>query len=167
MINSTLSVASFTKASLRLSLSFIFFTVTFLSITSASYASDQEYKILQSTNQQRKKVGLRPLVINEKLMNVARSHSAAMAKAGKMSHNLHGQDLVSRVKKSGYGYVAIGENIGQSASGRDMVKMWMNSYHHKQNILNREFRSIGIGIAVAPNGTKYYTQVFGKVRVTY
>lgn len=39
----------------------------------------------------------------------------------------------------------------------------MNSPGHRANILNPQFRDIGIGVAGSPNGP-YYTQDFGAQR---
>jgi uncharacterized protein YkwD len=162
MFNYLSSSSRLMQMALKSSLSFLFFIVTVVSVTSTSFATPQEYEILQLTNQQRIAANLKPLKFNDKLVKAAREQSNAMAKAGKLSHSLHGQDLVSRVKKAGYWYVALGENIGQASSGAEMVKMWMSSENHKQNILNPQFTSIGIGIKVAADGKKYYTQVFAK-----
>ena len=40
----------------------------------------------------------------------------------------------------------------------------MGSQQHRENILKREFREIGIGVARNEDGEIYYTQVFGTPR---
>ncbi len=52
----------------------------------------------------------------------------------------------------------VGENIGYGTSSKatpgSMVDAWMNSPAHRENILNADFRAIGIGVVVGtPAGT--------------
>ena len=123
--------------------------------------SDQESEILDLTNQQRKKSGRAPLKINSKLMKVAQTQSSNMAYAHNLSHTVKGQ-LASRVKKSSYSYSYVAENIAQSSSAKRVIQMWMKSRGHRDNLLNKSVKEVGIGITVASNGDKYYTMVFGK-----
>ncbi len=61
----------------------------------------------------------------------------------------------SRLRRAGYLKSGLrrwlyGENIAYGtqayASPRAMVKAWMNSPEHRANILNPEFRDIGVGV---------------------
>jgi uncharacterized protein YkwD len=136
-----------------------------LALASAAFASSQEAAILFVTNQKRAKAHLKPLKYNPKLAAVAREQSALMVSANTLSHEVHGKDLPCRVKKAHYSYRCIAENIATASGGMSadaLVNMWMSSKGHRHNILNGRFDEIGIGIKVAPNGTVYYTQVFGK-----
>jgi uncharacterized protein YkwD len=128
--------------------------------------SDDEQAILDLTNKARKKEKLPPLKASEALFKVARAHSANMAKQGKMEHVLDNKNPAQRVKAGGYRYSYVGENVaaGNGWSLEDVFQVWMDSETHKKNILAREFREIGIGIA-RDDGTKlYYTQVFASPR---
>ena len=65
-----------------------------------------------------------------------------------------GKDVVDRLY--GVGYLGgrfswtVGENIAWGAGGRGsprkIVKVWMNSPGHRQNMLSPRFRDIGIGV---------------------
>ena len=88
-----------------------------------------------------------------------------MYKEGYFSHtSLDGRTMVDRVKETGItlgGYV-LGENI---ASGqRDAVEVnyaWIKSFGHRENILDKEFRELGVGVYNDDmKGTPYYTEVF-------
>src|SRR5205807_320948 len=101
--------------------------------------------------------------VNPTLCEVARAHSANMAKKEKMEHVLDGKNPAQRVKSAGYRYRRMGENIAYSTQLRPkrVVAGWMNSPMHRENILNEKFREIGVGIARDKDGNVYYTQVFG------
>ena len=51
----------------------------------------------------------------------------------------------------GYSFRTAAENTGRGfASGRRAVEWWMNSPKHRDNILLRKAREVGVGIAVSP-----------------
>ena len=125
--------------------------------------SEEEQKILDQANEARKEEKLPPLKPNPTLFKVARAHSANMAKQEKMDHVLDGKNPADRVKAAGYKYSDIGENIaeGENWPLTNVHKAWMESEHHRENILKGKFTEIGIGIARGESGKTYYTQVFG------
>jgi uncharacterized protein YkwD len=128
--------------------------------------SADEQKILELTNKAREKDKLGPLKPNPVLTEVARAHSANMAKQGKMEHDLDGKTSAQRVKAAGYEYSWTGENIamGENWSIQGVFKGWMDSPPHRENILNANYKEIGIGIAKDKDGKDYFTQVFGTRR---
>jgi uncharacterized protein YkwD len=45
---------------------------------------------------------------------------------------------------------------------REAVHVWMQSERHRDNVLNRDLREIGVGYAVNPaNAQRYWVQDFG------
>jgi uncharacterized protein YkwD len=132
----------------------------------APQLSADEQKILDLTNAAREKEKLPALKLNQVLLKVARAHSANMARQGKMDHVLDGKKPHERVKDAGYDYSYMGENIAWTTGDPPAVvfKGWMNSEHHRENILGEHYTEIGIGIARTDKGEVYYTQVFGKPR---
>jgi uncharacterized protein YkwD len=45
----------------------------------------------------------------------------------------------------------------------DAIATWMSSTAgHKENMLNKDYTEIGIGIAADKDGQRYWTQVFAK-----
>jgi uncharacterized protein YkwD len=129
----------------------------------------EEKRVLDLTNEARKKEGLPPLKANAVLSRVARAHSANMAKQGKAEHVLDGKDPPRRISDAGYRYALWGENIYYTsdqgaAASRGAVKWWLGSSGHRANILHKGFQEIGIGLARSDDGTTYYTQVFGTPR---
>jgi uncharacterized protein YkwD len=126
-------------------------------------------------NRERSARGLPALRENAKLRKAAEGHSAHMVDAQFFAHDAPGgQDMVDRILGAGYARDAgwsLGENIawgtGGLATAAEIQRAWMRSAGHKANILRRQFRDIGIGIALgAPidDGGPYgatYTADFG------
>ncbi len=122
-----------------------------------------EKEILDLTNKEREKEKLPALEFNPVLVKVARDHSANMAKKRELNHVLDDKNPGQRVEAAGYHWMNVGENIasGEAEMPAVVVKRWMESKLHRENILNKEFREIGIGIAKNDKGEVYSTQVFG------
>ena len=125
--------------------------------------SDDEKTILDLTNAERAMEKLPPLVPNALLFQAARDHTANMAKKGEMKHVLDGKDVVARLDDVKYDFRKCGENIAMSdgASLKEIMKNWMESKGHRENILDPAFTEIGIGTARNDKGELYYTQEFG------
>ena len=137
-----------------------------------------ETYIFQYTNEERLANGVSQLSLNPCLSTTARDHSADMAANDFFSHdNLRGEDPSERAarhgcpttKPMGGGYwIGVGENIGWTYNigstsqdvARAMMDGWMNSPGHRQNILNPQYSSIGIGVAESSNGKYISTQDF-------
>ena len=126
-------------------------------------------KVFELTNDQRQQAGLQPLQMNQKLDDTAEAHSQDMAVNHYFSHNsLDGSSASARADKEGYNYSTFGENIAAGqATPEDVVQAWMNSPGHRANILNPNFKDIGIGYYYLANDSgyhSYWTQDFGTVR---
>jgi uncharacterized protein YkwD len=124
--------------------------------------TDDEQRLLELTNQERKKQDVPPLRPNPVLFKVARAHSANMARQEKMAHELDGKNPYQRIKEAGYAYYTAGENVANGDVGvEEIMKAWMASPKHRDNILNAKFTEIGLGLSRNDKGVVYYTQVFG------
>jgi uncharacterized protein YkwD len=103
-------------------------------------------------NAERAQHGLGKLRQNERLRKAARRHSRAMVKRGFFEHTSPtGSTMVGRVSRAGYrSWASLGENIawgsGHLATPGAIVRGWMNSPGHRDNILRGRFREIGIGV---------------------
>lgn len=123
-------------------------------------------RVLELTNLQRKKVGVPPLRLQDKLAECAIWKARDMASKNYFSHDdANGRGLAERVTSFGYGsWTAVGENIaaGQE-SPEEVVDGWMKSPSHRQNLLSADYAEIGIGYAVALKGEyhTYWVQEFG------
>ncbi|USQ85006.1 CAP domain-containing protein [Streptomyces phaeoluteigriseus] len=122
-----------------------------------------EAEVVDRTNRERARAGLRPLAVDPLLATAARAHSADMVARSFYSHTSpEGGRPWDRAAAAGSARRTIGENIacGQR-SPAEVVEGWMNSPGHRANILKPAFTHIGVGFAGGgPSGT-YWTQLFG------
>jgi uncharacterized protein YkwD len=129
--------------------------------------------MLQLLNRERRTHHLRPLKMDQKLVNSAHSHNLAMAKADLMSHQVPGEAFFAdRITAAHYNWMAAGENIGwnsdQSRPGlraleRDMYNEKAPDNGHRLNILDRSFRNVGIDVYFDKSNHKmWFTQDFGQ-----
>lgn len=124
--------------------------------TGSLTASQQN--VLRLTNDERAKVGLAALRPNPALMKAAQDYAALMARERHFSHTgPDGSRPRDRAQQAGYPSSFCGENIalGQK-SAAEALRSWMSSKGHRENILNREYREIGVGHEGA-----YWVQLFG------
>lgn len=125
----------------------------------ASQISAYEQKVIDLTNQERSKNGLKPLILDTELSKVAREKSKDMQGNGYFSHTspTYGSPF-DMMKKFGISYKAAGENIAMGQrTPEEVVQAWMNSEGHRKNILNASFTHIGVGHIAEGN---YWTQMF-------
>jgi uncharacterized protein YkwD len=128
-------------------------------------ATDEEKVFVELTNKERAREKLPPYKINATLCKVARAHAENMARQDKMEHVLDGKTPTNRVNESGYAWRRVGENIAwaEDLPAEKVMQGWMESPHHRDNILHKEFTEIGIGLAHKGKEV-YYTQVFAQPR---
>lgn len=129
--------------------------------------TDDEAKCLRVLNDERVARGLKPLAVDETLTKVARLHSQDMYKRNYFSHLEPGPEqynpLDRYVRLLGYRPTCVvGENIATCTGPMIgfMHKSLMESPTHKENILDREYKYVGIGIWMAPDGRTWLTQMF-------
>jgi len=118
--------------------------------------------IFNRVNGDRAANGLSALTWNAQLYCLSTDWSAQMASTG----NLHHRDLNAVIRSPAYSaYRTLGENVLRGPtgmSGAQMQDAWMASAAHRANVLSTSFSSIGIGLAISPDGTQVYaTQNFG------
>jgi uncharacterized protein YkwD len=111
-------------------------------------------------NSERTKAGCSPVTLNVKLTKAAQDHSEDMAAHQDMSHTgSDGSDPGDRITRAGYSWSTYGENVAYGyATAESVMAGWMSSPGHKRNILNCEFKEIGVGLAQPYD---YWTQDFG------
>jgi uncharacterized protein YkwD len=125
-----------------------------------------ERDAFQLINTERGLAGLNALKWNDQIAEVARLHSANMARYDFFSHQgLDGKMVDDRAGKLGlYNWSAIGENIafmkGYDDPVNQAVQRWLQSPGHKKNLLGPDWTQTGIGLSVTADGKYYFTQVF-------
>lgn len=130
-------------------------------------------RLLARTNFYRSQFGLAPLTLNAQLTAAARKHSQDMALNDFIGHqSSDGLSTDQRFNRDGYKYAFAGENIGWGYSTpEEVADAWFNETPpndgHRQNILNPNYKEIGIGYYFLKNDTgsqnwhHYWTQDFG------
>jgi uncharacterized protein YkwD len=97
----------------------------------------------------RRQYGLSAVTVDARLMQLAREHAGAMARAGVMSHNAGGA-FATRIAR--YNPSVAAENI--AAGYRDFASVlaeWKRSSGHNANLLKGGVTRIGIASANAPS----------------
>ena len=118
------------------------------------------------------------LTWNDELYAAAYEHSNDLASSDTFSHygsgtasdvtgsnNGNASSFDERIEANGYvNYSTIGENVaGGHVSIEDTVQAWINSPAHCANLMNANFKEVGVAVATNPSSTYgiYWTQNFG------
>ena len=124
-------------------------------------------------NAERARAGAGPLRENPLLERAAEAHSLDMARRKFFEHvNPDGVSDAARIVHTGYPPIFIGENLAwgeeQESAPAMIVRAWMNSPGHRENLLKPNYREIGIGLAYqaperqpVPKQAAIYTTDFG------
>lgn len=127
--------------------------------------------ILGRLNALRAQYGLGGLAVNDLLMRAAQAHADNMAALDRYGdddqngHYLFGQNWEHRANAVGYLWWGLGENVaynrGNSNPAERLMQQWIESSGHLQNMLNANWRDVGVGIAYGASGRIYGVQMFG------
>jgi uncharacterized protein YkwD len=90
-----------------------------------------------------------PLTLSGTLAGVALGHASDMAVHDYFEHqDLSGQSPADRVRAAGYREKLVGENIAYGPkSVEEVVRGWLASPHHCENIMDPRFAQMGLGLA--------------------
>ncbi len=124
----------------------------------------EEAVLLQLHNDYRRMAGIKPLVINTNLQKAAAGHAKWMAEANILSHTgRYNSSFTARLRDAGYRFSYAGENIAMGyATALAVVEGWKKSPGHRANMLNRNFKEVGFGIATSERTRrKYWCVDFG------
>jgi uncharacterized protein YkwD len=126
---------------------------------SANTAAEAE--VLKLVNDERAKVGCSPVAANSALSDLAQTFSEDMAARDFFDHtDPSGLTPWDRAAKAGIASLG-GENIARGqADAAAVMDAWMNSPGHKANILNCDFKTLGVGVHFGTGGP-WWTQDFG------
>ena len=125
----------------------------------SSEVSEFERQVVELTNAERAKQGLKALTLDNELSRVAGIKSQDMKDKNYFDHTspTYGSPF-DMMKSFGISYKAAGENIAMGqTTPQQVVQAWMNSEGHRANIMNANFTHIGVGHVASGN---YWTQMF-------
>ncbi|MFC3575338.1 CAP domain-containing protein [Streptomyces yaanensis] len=120
-----------------------------------------EVQVLKLVNEERAKVGCSPLKQSSPLRKLAEAFSQDMAARNFFDHtDPSGNDPWDRAAALGIRSLG-GENIARGQTTAEAVMdAWMNSPGHRANILNCDFKTLGVGVHFGSGGP-WWTQDFG------
>jgi len=121
----------------------------------ADTVSDEQ-RFVQMINADRAANGLGALTWLPQIVDTSRSHSAEMAQAGNIFHTANLGAIPGA-------WVLLGENVGMGGSVDALHQAFMNSPHHRENILG-SYDKVGIGIVMGGSDgqTIFVTEQFWK-----
>jgi hypothetical protein len=105
--------------------------------------------VIDFTNKERVKQGLAPLKENEKLNLSAKAKAEDLFLRQYFEHESPtGEKVSDLASEAGYRFIILGENLamGNFKNDEDLVRAWMNSPGHRENILNPNYQEIGVSV---------------------
>lgn len=128
--------------------------------TILSVDEESELAMFRLVNDERRKRGIAELIWEPKLIPPARAHAEDMWEREYFGHvSPEGEDVGDRLDRFEVDYQVAGENLALAPTLSLAHSGLMNSEGHRANILEKEFKKIGIG--VIDNG--YYGKMFVQV----
>ncbi|MEV0372653.1 CAP domain-containing protein [Streptomyces sp. NPDC050636] len=123
--------------------------------------SSAESQVLSLVNQERAQAGCSPVTADKELAELAQRFSDDMAARDFFDHtDPDGDTPWDRAREMGITDLG-GENIARGqANAQSVMDSWMNSPGHRANILNCDYKTLGVGVHFGPGGP-WWTQDFG------
>jgi len=119
-----------------------------------------EPALFELMNAARADQGLPALKRSRTLDRVAKLHSQAMLKRGRISHDTGRGDPARRVEMAGLHPKATGENVALAGSVVRLHRVLWASPSHRENLLLRRWDEAGVAIVRRKDGTLFATQLF-------
>ncbi len=110
-------------------------------------ASVAEQYLFQEANAERVSRGLPALRWDGPLQEAARQHAAEMAARESISHQYSGEpDVAERAQSAGARFSVVAENVAEAPTAIEIEIGWMNSPHHRANLLDPRVDRVGISV---------------------
>lgn len=128
--------------------------------------------IIVLTNQERQKAGRNVLYENQTLDEAAEAKLNDMFAKNYWDHlGPNGETAWDFISDENYQYEVAGENLARGfTNSKDVVRAWMASPTHKQNMLNARFQEIGLAVGsgkIHGATTTVIVQLFGKPKTAF
>ncbi|MYT33647.1 CAP domain-containing protein [Streptomyces sp. MspMP-M5] len=130
-------------------------------VTGGGTEAAAEAEVVSLVNQARAEAGCAPVTAGDELTGLAERFSDDMARRGFFGHtDPDGHTPWDRARAQGIANLG-GENLARGqADAHSVMDSWMNSPGHRANILNCEYKSLGVGAHFGPGGP-WWAQEFG------
>lgn len=124
--------------------------------------AEKAEQVLELVNKERKKRGLSKVHMDTKLKKAANLRAKEISE--KFDHiRPNGKNCFSVLAEYDIGYYAAGENIAAGRStAKAIMNSWMHSDGHRANILNPDFKKLGVGYQKIEKSayTYYWVEIF-------
>jgi uncharacterized membrane protein required for colicin V production len=129
-----------------------------INLTTDTYSED---KMIGMVNNERTKRGLPALALRSPLTPIAEEYARDLWTRQYFSHySPEGKDIGDRLTEAGISFQAAGENLALAPTLQTAHTGLMNSPGHKRNILDPEFKNVGIGVIDNSYCGKMFVQIF-------
>lgn len=127
-----------------------------------------EQTIVDMTNSYRAENKRARVVPSQGLTEAARAYARYLASSGQFSHTADGREAGERVEAAGYAWCEVAENLAMHLDSRGFqsrdlaaksVEGWINSPHHRENLLAPDVTETGVGVVRAPDKSPKYISV--------
>lgn len=119
-------------------------------------------EMLRLINKERQILGLPLLKLNLELSRIAQHHCEEIAEFNKLTHTspVYGYNLAERIQITFPSVKKMAENVGVGRHPLSAHQRFMDSPAHRKNILDPEFKEVGIGIVRKSPLLCYFTLDF-------
>lgn len=126
--------------------------------------------IVSLTNEARASVGADPVALQENLNEAARLKAEDMLEQQYFDHyGPNGETPWQWFHAAGYRYTYAGENLASNFTDAESLhQAWMNSQTHRENIVNANYRDMGLAVATGEldgHRTTIVVQLFGATSI--
>jgi len=104
--------------------------------------------------------GRTTLVRDPMLDHLAQRHAVAMRDAGYLGHDVGDGSPQNRLQSAGISVARGGENVAHAPDARSVHRALWASPSHRANLLDPEFRRVGLGVARDRNRSLWVVQLF-------
>jgi uncharacterized protein YkwD len=118
-----------------------------------SACTPEQQSIYDQVNAARTGAGLATLAPSPHAMDKAQAWAEHLARTGTLEHSSLSDGMPE-------GWRRLGENVGRGPSVAAVEQGFLDSPHHRDNVLDDAFNWVGTGSAMAADGTVYVVEVF-------
>jgi uncharacterized protein YkwD len=121
-----------------------------------------EQYLFAAANADRARQGIPALHWDDALYRAAAFHAVQMADHQSISHQYAGEpDVSARAMRAGARFSVIAENVAEAPTAVIIHNAWMNSPHHRDNLLDPRVTSVGIRV-LSRQGQLYAVEDFDR-----
>lgn len=143
----------------------VILTGIFLLPNIAYFSDITSQNLIELTNEERVKAGLSLLTANQLLAQAAYQKAQDILEQQSFQHNIKEQKFSNWIRDAGYRYSYVGENLAiDFITAEGVTTAWFNSPAHKKNLLDPNFKEIGIAVTSGEfqgQDTILVVQIFG------